>query len=83
MDSDKIKGAIDDAAGRAKRQVGEWTGDTKTQVEGAAQQVKGKTEKVMGNVKDAVRGDTKDADPDRDTMDDDRDRESVTKVNRE
>jgi hypothetical protein len=37
----------------------------------------------MGNVKDAVRGATKDADPDRDTMDDDRDRESVTKVNRE
>lgn len=32
MNNDKIKGTIDDAAGRAKRQVGEWTGDTKTQV---------------------------------------------------
>ena len=37
MDKDTVKGTIDDAAGRAKRQVGEWTGDTKTQVEGAAQ----------------------------------------------
>lgn len=55
MDKDKVKGTIDDAAGRAKRQVGEWTGDTKTQAEGAAQQVKGKAEKAWGNVKDAAR----------------------------
>jgi uncharacterized protein YjbJ (UPF0337 family) len=55
MDKDRVKGAINDAAGRAKRQVGEWTGDTKTQVEGAAQQIKGKTQKVVGQVKDAAR----------------------------
>ena len=55
MDKDTVKGAIDDAAGRAKRQVGEWTGDTGTQVDGAAQQVKGKVEKAWGNVKDAAR----------------------------
>jgi uncharacterized protein YjbJ (UPF0337 family) len=55
MDKNRVKGTIDDAAGRAKRQVGEWTGNTKTQVEGAAQQIKGKTEKVVGNVKDAFR----------------------------
>jgi uncharacterized protein YjbJ (UPF0337 family) len=54
MNKDNVKGTIDDAAGRAKRQVGEWTGDTKTQVEGAAQQVKGKAEKAWGNVKDAA-----------------------------
>jgi len=54
MNKDTVKGTIDDAAGRAKRQVGEWTGDTKTQVEGAAQQIKGKTEKLVGNVKDAA-----------------------------
>jgi uncharacterized protein YjbJ (UPF0337 family) len=59
MDNDKVKGTIDDAAGRAKRQVGEWTGDTGTQVDGAAQQVKGKIEKAIGNVKDAARGATK------------------------
>ena len=55
MDKDRVKGTIDDAAGRAKRQVGEWTGDTQTQAEGAAQQVKGKVEKAWGNVKDTAR----------------------------
>jgi uncharacterized protein YjbJ (UPF0337 family) len=55
MDKDRVKGTIDDAAGRAKRQVGEWTGNTQTQSEGAAQQVKGKIEKTWGNIKDAAR----------------------------
>lgn len=55
MNKDQVKGTIDDAAGRAKRQVGEWTGDTKTQVDGAAQQVKGKAEKAWGDIKDAAR----------------------------
>ena len=55
MNKDQVKGAVNDAAGRAKRQVGEWTGDTNTQVEGAAQQIKGKAQKVVGNVKDAAR----------------------------
>jgi uncharacterized protein YjbJ (UPF0337 family) len=55
MDKDRIKGTMDDAAGRVKRQVGEWTGNPNTQAEGAAQQIKGKTEKVVGQVKDAVR----------------------------
>jgi len=55
MDKDRVKGAIDDAVGRTKRQVGEWTGNTNAQVEGAAQQIKGKAEKAYGQVKDAVR----------------------------
>ncbi len=55
MDKDRVKGAIDDAAGRVKRQVGEWTGDSGAQAEGAAQQVKGKAEKAWGTVKDAAR----------------------------
>ena len=55
MDSDRIKGKADDVAGRVKRQVGEWTGDTETQAEGAAQQVKGKVENAWGKTKDAVR----------------------------
>ncbi len=54
MNKDTVKGTMDDAAGRAKRQVGEWTGDTGTQVDGAAQQVNGKVEKAWGNVKDAA-----------------------------
>ena len=67
MDKDRIKGTVDDAAGRVKRQVGEWTGDTQTQVDGAAQQVKGKAEKAWGNVKDAARDAGNRSDRDRDT----------------
>ncbi len=55
MDKDRIQGTLDDAAGRIKRQTGEWTGNPKTQAEGAAQQIKGKTEKAVGQVKDALR----------------------------
>jgi uncharacterized protein YjbJ (UPF0337 family) len=55
MDKDRIKGTMDDAAGRVKRQAGEWTGNPNTQAEGAAQQIKGKTEKAVGQIKDAVR----------------------------
>lgn len=62
MDKDRVKGAVDDTVGRAKRQVGEWTGNTDTQVEGAAQQIKGKAEKAWGNVKDAARDAQTDAD---------------------
>src|SRR6478672_53477 len=77
MNSDNIKGTLDDAAGRAKRQVGEWTGDTKTQADGAAQQVKGKVEKVVGNVRDAVNNAT-DRSTTRDTdIDDNLDKETI------
>jgi uncharacterized protein YjbJ (UPF0337 family) len=55
MDKETVKGAVNDAAGRAKRQVGEWTGDTDAQVEGTLQQAKGKAQKVVGNIKDAAR----------------------------
>lgn len=77
MNKDQVKGSMDDAAGRVKRQVGEWTGDTATQTEGATQQVKGKVEKAWGNVKDAVNG------ADRGTRDrDDVDRERIDKTDR-
>ncbi len=55
MDKDRIQGTVDDAAGRIKRQAGEWTGNPRTQAEGAAQQIKGKAEKAVGQVKDAWR----------------------------
>lgn len=56
MDKDRIKGKVDEAAGRAKRQVGEWTGDAETQGEGAMQEVKGVAENAWGKVKDGARG---------------------------
>lgn len=55
MDKDRIKGKVDDTAGRIKRQVGEWTDNDDLQAEGAAQQVKGKVESAWGKTKDAVR----------------------------
>jgi len=55
MDKDRVKGKMDDAAGRVKRQVGEWTDDSQLQAEGSAQQVKGKVENAWGKTKDAVR----------------------------
>lgn len=55
MDKDRIKGKVEDVKGRIKRQVGEWTGDEKTQAEGAAEQVKGKIQNAWGKVKDAGR----------------------------
>lgn len=72
MDKDRVKGAINDAAGRAKRQVGEWTDDPNAQVEGAAQQIKGKAQKVVGNIKDAARNANENAN--RQTIDQDRER---------
>jgi uncharacterized protein YjbJ (UPF0337 family) len=55
MDKDRIKGKAEDVAGRIKRQTGEWTGDEKTQAEGAADQLKGKTRNAVGKIKDAAR----------------------------
>ena len=77
MDKDRVKGAINDAAGRVKRQAGEWTGDTNAQVEGSVQQAKGKAQKAWGNIKDAARDASKDADGNREASraDDDADRE--------
>ena len=75
MDSDRIKGKADDIAGRAKRQVGEWTGDTQTQAEGAAQQVKGKVQNAWGKAKDAVRDATDENKRDVDTDEDIRNRD--------
>jgi uncharacterized protein YjbJ (UPF0337 family) len=55
MDKDRIKGKMEDIGGGIQRQAGEWTGDEKTQVEGAAHQVKGKLRNAVGQVKDAAR----------------------------
>ena len=55
MDKDRVEGKLEDVKGRVKRQVGEWTGDEKTQAEGAAEQVKGKIQNAWGKAKDAGR----------------------------
>lgn len=60
MDKDRIKGKVEDMAGRAERQVGEWTGDKKAQAEGTKHQIKGKARNAVGQVKDAARDAMKD-----------------------
>ncbi len=55
MNKDRIEGKIKDVKGRVERQVGEWTGDTKAQAEGAKEQVKGKVQNAFGKIKDAGR----------------------------
>lgn len=55
MDNDRVKGKMDDVKGRAKRQVGEWTGDEEAQAEGTMDQAKGKVQNAWGKLKDAGR----------------------------
>lgn len=55
MNKDRLKGTIDEVVGSAKRKAGELTGNTRLQVEGMAQQVKGKVENAWGKTKDGVR----------------------------
>lgn len=65
MNMDQVKGAVNEATGRTKRQVGEWTGNTGAQAEGAAQQVKGKVQKAWGNLKEVAHGSATQAAPER------------------
>lgn len=48
---DKIKGATNEAVGKAKVSVGKNTDDPKMVAKGLAQEAKGKGQKVMGSVK--------------------------------
>ena len=76
MNKETVTGTVDDVAGRTKRQIGEWTGDTNAQLEGASQQLKGKTEKVVGNVKDAAHDLKKDVERDHERAKAEREAES-------
>ena len=55
MDKQRVKGAIDEVVGSAKRHIGGATDNIHLQAEGAVQQIKGKVETGIGKVKDAVR----------------------------
>ena len=55
MDKDRVKGKANEVAGRAKRQAGEWTGDTRSQAEGGVQELKGRVQNAWGKAKDAAR----------------------------
>jgi uncharacterized protein YjbJ (UPF0337 family) len=55
MDKDRVTGKVKDVEGRIERHAGEWTGDKKKQVRGAAKQAEGKVQNAWGKVKDATR----------------------------
>ena len=79
MDKDRIEGKMEDVKGRVKRQVGEWTGDTELQGEGALDQAKGKAKDAFGKVKDAGRDaiDSAKNNTDQDDLDRSNDEEDV------
>jgi uncharacterized protein YjbJ (UPF0337 family) len=63
MNKDQVKGKAKDVAGRIERQAGEWTGDPKKQVHGAAKQVEGKLQNAWGNAKEAAEDSVDDKNP--------------------
>jgi len=60
MNKDRVNGTIDEVVGIAKCKTGALTDNIQLQVEGAAQQVKGKVESAWGKAKDAARDANKD-----------------------
>ena len=55
MNTDQVKGAVKDAAGKAQQKAGEAVGSTPQQAKGLAKQVEGKAQKAVGNVKNAAK----------------------------
>ena len=53
--TDKIKGAANEAMGKAKQGIGEATGSERLQGEGAVQEIKGKGQKAVGDAKEATK----------------------------
>ncbi len=53
--ADKIKGATNEAIGKAKQGIGEATGSERLEGEGVIQEVKGKGQKAVGDAKDATK----------------------------
>jgi len=53
--ADKVKGATNEAVGKAKQGVGEAVGSDKLQGEGAIQEAKGHGQKAVGDVKQAAK----------------------------
>ena len=53
--TDKIKGATNEAVGKAKQGVGEAVGSDRLKGEGVIQEVKGKGQKTVGDAKEAAK----------------------------
>jgi uncharacterized protein YjbJ (UPF0337 family) len=53
--TDKIKGATNEAVGKAKQGLGDMTGSDRMKGEGAVQEIKGKGQQALGDAKDAAK----------------------------
>ena len=53
--ADKVKGATNEAIGKAKQGIGEAVGSDRLQGEGAVQEIKGKGQQAIGNAKEATK----------------------------
>lgn len=56
VDKDRVEGSATNLGGKVKEGAGKLTGDEKLKNEGVADQVKGKVQKAVGNVKEALKG---------------------------
>lgn len=55
MDTDRIKGTVQDVGGKLEQGFGKLIGDRSTQAEGAAREIGGKAQGMFGDAKDQVR----------------------------
>ena len=56
MDKDRVKGSATNMGGKVKEVAGKATGDQKLKGEGVMDQAKGKVQRAIGGVKDAIKG---------------------------
>lgn len=59
MNTDQVKGAIKEVAGKVQQKTGEVINSPEQQVKGAAKQVEGTVQKNYGDAKEAVKDATK------------------------
>jgi len=55
MNKQQIKGAVNEATGEVKEQVGKMTGDRTLQAKGHAREMKGKLQKGLGDAKEDLK----------------------------
>ena len=55
MNTDQVKGAVKDAAGKVQEKAGEAIGSNEQRAKGLAKQVEGKTEKKVGDAKEVLK----------------------------
>ena len=55
MNTDQVKGAVKDTAGKVQSKTGEIIGSREQQAKGMVKQAEGKTQKKVGDVKEVLK----------------------------